>query len=76
MNTFSEEAVVEFSPSMGAEDFSYFLLEKPGTYFKIGARNENDNTHFPHHHPRFDFDEIALIDTGKAFIAIVSKDMF
>ena len=76
VKTFSEEAVVEFSPSMGAEDFSYFLLEKPGTYFKIGARNENDNTHFPHHHPRFDFDEIALIDTGKAFIAIVSKDMF
>ncbi|WP_207205153.1 M20 metallopeptidase family protein [Peribacillus sp. TH16] len=76
VNTFSEEAVVEFSPSMGAEDFSYFLLEKPGTYFKIGARNEDDNTHFPHHHPRFDFDEIALIDTGKAFIAIVSKDMF
>ncbi|MFD6440433.1 M20 family metallopeptidase [Peribacillus sp. NPDC060186] len=76
VNTFSEEAVVEFSPSMGAEDFSYFLQEKPGTYFKIGARNENDNTQFPHHHPRFDFDEIALIDTGKAFIAIVSKDMF
>ena len=25
-----------FEPTMGAEDFSYFLLEKPGAYFVIG----------------------------------------
>ena len=28
--------VHEFEPTMGAEDFSYFLLEKPGCYFLIG----------------------------------------
>ncbi|MDH4289683.1 MAG: M20 family metallopeptidase, partial [Aquincola sp.] len=28
--------VLEFEPTMGAEDFSYFLLEKPGCYFLIG----------------------------------------
>jgi hippurate hydrolase len=28
--------VLEFEPTMGAEDFSYFLLEKPGCYFVIG----------------------------------------
>ncbi len=28
--------VVEFEPTMGAEDFSYYLLEKPGCYFMIG----------------------------------------
>lgn len=28
--------VKEFEPTMGAEDFSYFLLEKPGCYFVIG----------------------------------------
>ena len=26
----------EFQPTMGAEDFSYFLLAKPGAYFVIG----------------------------------------
>ncbi len=28
--------VLEFEPTMGAEDFSYYLLEKPGAYFLIG----------------------------------------
>ena len=28
--------VQDFEPTMGAEDFSYFLLEKPGCYFLIG----------------------------------------
>jgi hippurate hydrolase len=28
--------VHDFEPTMGAEDFSYFLLEKPGCYFLIG----------------------------------------
>jgi hippurate hydrolase len=31
-----ETNVQEFEPTMGAEDFSYYLLEKPGAYFLIG----------------------------------------
>jgi hippurate hydrolase len=31
-----------FEPTMGAEDFSYFLLDKPGAYFVIG---NGDGTH-------------------------------
>ncbi|WP_042461908.1 M20 family metallopeptidase [Neobacillus dielmonensis] len=73
---FSEENVVEMQPSMGAEDFSYYLLEKPGTFFKVGAQNENPATHYPHHHPRFDFDERALLNSQKAFIKIVSHYLF
>lgn len=30
------ENVLEFEPTMGAEDFSYFLQGKPGAYFLIG----------------------------------------
>lgn len=30
------ERVHEFEPTMGAEDFSFYLLEKPGAYFVIG----------------------------------------
>ncbi|BAQ09361.1 peptidase m20 [Bacillus sp. OxB-1] len=69
---FTEEQVVEMVPSMGAEDFSYFLLEKPGTYFRVGSHNENSTTQFPHHHPKFDFDERALLNIGKSFIEIVA----
>lgn len=69
---FEEENVIEFSPTMGAEDFSYFLEAKPGTYFRVGSRNENEATHYPHHHPRFDIDERALVNTEKAFAAIIN----
>jgi hippurate hydrolase len=45
-------------PMMGAEDFGYFLAEKPGTYFFLGtARTKNDP---PLHHPKFDFNDDAL----------------
>jgi metal-dependent amidase/aminoacylase/carboxypeptidase family protein len=31
-----ENNVLEFEPTMGSEDFSFYLLEKPGCYFLIG----------------------------------------
>jgi hippurate hydrolase len=34
--TVGAESTLAFDPSMTAEDFSYFLLEKPGAYFVIG----------------------------------------
>ena len=71
-DVFSNEAIIDFEPSMGAEDFAYYLLEKPGCYFKVGARNEKENTQFPHHHPKFDFDERALLNIEKSFVKIVS----
>jgi amidohydrolase len=73
---FSEEAVIDMELSMGAEDFAYFLKEKPGTYFKIGSRNDNENTQFPHHHPKFDFDEKALLNIEKSFAKIVTHYLF
>lgn len=68
---FSEENVIEMAPTMGAEDFSYFLLEKPGTYFRVGAQS-NFETSYPHHHPKFDIDEKALLNAEKAFVKIVA----
>jgi len=73
---FNESAVIDLETSMGAEDFSYFLQEKPGTYFRVGAQNDNEATHYPHHHPRFDFDERALLHIEKAFVKIVSHYLF
>ncbi|SES99431.1 amidohydrolase [Salinibacillus kushneri] len=48
----------EIEPSMTGEDFAYYLLEKPGAFYFTGAQKERDN--YPHHHPKFDFDERAL----------------
>lgn len=47
---------------MASEDMGYMLEEIPGCYFFIGARNEEKGINFPHHHPRFDFDEQAMIN--------------
>lgn len=48
-------------PTMGGEDFAYFLKEVPGCYFWLGGRNVNDErTHASKHNPYFTFDESVL----------------
>jgi amidohydrolase len=44
---------------MGGDDMALWLQRAPGCYFFVGARG-GDETGFPHHHSRFDFDEAAL----------------
>ncbi|MFN7515105.1 MAG: M20 family metallopeptidase, partial [Dolichospermum sp.] len=46
--------------TMGGEDMSFFLQEVPGCYFFLGSANAEKKLDYPHHHPRFDFDETAL----------------
>jgi amidohydrolase len=47
-------------PTMGGEDFSFFLQKKPGCYFFVGTNNADRGLTWGHHHPRFDIDEEAL----------------
>ena len=47
-------------PTMGGEDFSFFLREKPGCYFFVGTNNADRGLTWGHHHPKFDIDEEAL----------------
>jgi len=61
--------VIEFEPTMGAEDFSYFLQAKPGCYFLIGngdgAHREMGHGMGPCmlHNPSYDFND-DLIPLG------------
>jgi amidohydrolase len=61
--------VLEFEPTMGAEDFSYFLQHKPGCYFLIGngdgAHREGGHGLGPCmlHNPSYDFND-DLIPLG------------
>ncbi|PXW91449.1 amidohydrolase [Streptohalobacillus salinus] len=57
------------TPTMTGEDFSYYLHEKPGAFFFTGAQIENN--FYPHHHPRFDFDERAMSIAAKTFMQLV-----
>ena len=61
--------VHEFEPTMGAEDFSFFLQEKPGCYFLIG-NGDGGHRLGGHgggpcmlHNPSYDFND-ALIPLG------------
>lgn len=55
-------SVVECRPQMGGEDFAYYLEKIPGTFFFTGAKPEDP---YPHHHPKFDFDERAMLLAAK-----------
>lgn len=70
--TVSEDAFVEKEISLGAEDFAYYLEQRPGAYFYVGASNEKTETQFPHHHPQFDFDEQALLQLARVFLQIAN----
>lgn len=68
---FGEKEVLEKEPTMGGEDFGYFSQVKPGTFFNVGGYNTDLEATYPHHHPRFNADEKAMLVAGKAFLAIV-----
>lgn len=74
------ESVVETSAgvvpecqTMGGEDMSFFLQEVPGCYFFLGSANPQKNLAYPHHHPRFDFDETALGMGVEMFVRCVEQ---
>ena len=45
-------------PKMGAEDFSYMLLRKPGCYVWLGNADEEGRAYL--HNPGYDFNDAAL----------------
>ncbi len=72
------ENVLEFEPTMGAEDFSFYLLEKPGCYFLIG--NGDGSHHIDGHgegpcmlhNPNYDFND-ELIPLGGSMWARLAE---
>lgn len=53
---------VEIIPTsrMDAEDVGYFLEKIPGTYYRLGIRNEKIDAIYDLHHPKFKVDENAI----------------
>lgn len=65
--------VVPDCQTMAGEDMSFFLQEVPGCYFFLGSANAELDLAYPHHHPRFDFDETALAMGVEMFVRCVEK---
>jgi amidohydrolase len=67
------DRVVPREQSMGGEDFSYFLENRPGCFFNVGTRNEARGLTWGHHHPRFDIDEAGLVTGIDMFVRLAER---
>jgi len=66
---YGEDRVRTIRAQMGMEDFAYYLKEVPGSFVWVGARLDDDNKVFPHHHPMFDVDEEVMKVVGPLLIS-------
>lgn len=55
-----ENVIVVEKPTMGVEDFAYFVQEAPGAFYKLGVGNDQKGIASPLHTNLFDVDEDAL----------------
>lgn len=61
IQTFGDKNVlIRKHPTLGAEDFSFFLNECMGAFYHIGCKNEEKNITSPLHTDTFDIDEDCL----------------
>jgi amidohydrolase len=47
-------------PTMGGEDFSYYLQNVPGAMFRLGVASSNEHHNAPLHSARFNFNDDAI----------------
>jgi metal-dependent amidase/aminoacylase/carboxypeptidase family protein len=59
-----------YNPSMGGEDFSYYITDYPGAMFRIGMGKKSA----PLHNARFDFNDNAL-KNGILFLVSLALDI-
>lgn len=64
------EQTINIEPSMGGEDFAYYLQKVPGTFFFTGAGNAEKGITYPHHHGKFDVDEQAMLIAAKVLLTV------
>jgi hippurate hydrolase len=64
---------MDVEPSMGGEDFSYLLNEKPGSYLYIGQRDSNHKDYL--HTTKYDFND-DLLPIGVNFWVNLVKNFF
>lgn len=59
--------IADPAPTMGGEDMAYFLEKAKGCFFFVGVGKEGK---FSVHHPKFDFNEEALLPGVETFCRI------
>ena len=69
----NEHVITQLEPSMGGEDFSFFMKDIPGVYYRLGI-GDREKGLYPIHHNRFDVNENALA-VGAKVMAQVTLDL-
>ncbi len=57
---FSDSVTVLDKPWMASEDVGLLMQNNPSAYLLVGSADNARQLNYPHHHPRFDFDEDVL----------------
>ena len=68
-----EPNVLTPEPTMGGEDMAVYFERVPGCFVFVGSANPARGLDQPHHSPRFDFDEDALM-VGTRFLVAVAEE--
>ena len=55
--------------TMTAEDMAFMQEKVPGCYFFVGSNDKARKLDYGHHHPKFDFNEEALIHASALMVA-------
>jgi amidohydrolase len=74
-DVFGEGNVMTCPSIMAAEDFAYYLQHIPGCFMMVGAGDPQGAAKHPHHHPLFDIDETAMVNSSK-LLARMALDYF
>ncbi len=70
----SECTLDEKYQTMTAEDMAFMQEQVPGCYFFVGSNEQARHLDYGHHHPKFDFNEEAMI-RGSALMAAAAMDI-
>jgi len=68
-----EQVERNLPPSMGAEDFSYMLQQRPGAYFRLGQGGAQEGCFL--HNPNYDFNDNVISVGARLFAALVERSM-
>lgn len=59
-----EAALETVFQTMGSEDMAFMMQDIPGCYFFVGSADPENGLDAPHHHPKFDINEKALVSSA------------
>ncbi|MEN9773752.1 MAG: hypothetical protein RL322_822 [Pseudomonadota bacterium] len=65
-----EQVITDLEPSMGSEDFSFMLLERPGAYFRLGQGGASAGRFL--HNTCYDFND-EVLPLGAALFARLAE---